>query len=278
MGMKVFTMPINREKNISEQIIEKAKAFGACLAGIADVEALKESPSHIIFGKLEEYKGVGTKKNDKTRTGKIAWPENAKSAIIVAVEHPEEKPELDWWKEGYTGGTAGNRVLMDINNRLAEWLKEEKGIQTKKLTYHIETGGIFLKDAAVMAGLGCIGENNMLVTPEFGPRVRLRAMLTDETLLSTGPVDFDPCEECHMLCRKDCPQEAFQKKMYSMKEFGLEKLPAKTGLYNRHLCNVQMESDVNNGEKIKAEGQSGSIKRVRFCRICEWSCPVGKTK
>ena len=169
MSMKDFTLPMTIEKNISERIIEKAKAFGACLAGITDVEALKESPSYFIFGKLEEYKGVGAKKNDKIRTGEIAWPENAKSAIIVAVEHPEEKPELDWWEESYAGGTAGNRILMDINNRLSEWLKEEKGIQTKKLPYHIETGGIFLKDAAVMAGLGCIGKNNMLVTPEFGP-------------------------------------------------------------------------------------------------------------
>jgi len=268
-------MPMNRKKNISEQIIEKAKVFGACLAGIANVEALKESPSHFIFGKLDEYKGVGTKKSDKIRTGEIAWPENAKSAIIVAVEHPGKRPELDCWREGYTGGTAGNRILMDINNRLSEWLKEEKGIQTKKLPYHIETGGIFLKDAAVMAGLGCIGKNNLLVTPEFGPRVRLRAMLTDQILTFTGPVDFNPCLDCDILCRKDCPQEAFQEKMYSKKEFGLDKLPARTGLYNRYLCNVQMELDVNNGEKIKAEGQGGPEKWVRFCRICETACPVG---
>ncbi len=31
---------------MSAQIIEKAKGFGACLAGIANVEVLKESPSH----------------------------------------------------------------------------------------------------------------------------------------------------------------------------------------------------------------------------------------
>jgi len=36
----------NRENNLGAQIIEKAKGFGACLAGIANVEALKESHSH----------------------------------------------------------------------------------------------------------------------------------------------------------------------------------------------------------------------------------------
>ncbi len=36
----------NRENNLGIQIIEKAKGFGECLAGIANVEALKECPSH----------------------------------------------------------------------------------------------------------------------------------------------------------------------------------------------------------------------------------------
>jgi hypothetical protein len=36
----------NRVNNLGTQIIEKAKGFGACLAGIANVEVLKESPSH----------------------------------------------------------------------------------------------------------------------------------------------------------------------------------------------------------------------------------------
>ncbi|MEA3231699.1 MAG: hypothetical protein U9Q05_08095 [Thermodesulfobacteriota bacterium] len=57
------------------------------------------------------------------------------------------------------------------------WLEKEKGITAEKLPYHIESGGIFLKDAAALAGLGCIGKNNMLVLMKYGPRVRLRALL-----------------------------------------------------------------------------------------------------
>jgi len=51
-----------------------------------------------------------------------------------------------------------------------------------------------LKDAAVLAGLGCIGKNNLLLTPEYGSRVRLRAFTIDLVLPSTGPLPFDPCE------------------------------------------------------------------------------------
>jgi len=263
-------------RGITSQIVKKAVEFGACLAGIADVEALKKSPSHLIYGKLDEYKGVGNKETGKAKPGEIAWPENAKSAIIIAVWHPEEKPELDWWKDGYSGGTAGNRILMSVNSKLSKWLEEEKGIKTNRLPYHIEQGGIFLKDTAVMAGLGCIGENNILVTQEYGPRVRLRTMLTDEFLPGTGPADFDPCEDCSMPCRNACPQKAFGGRIYSEKEFGLDKLPARTGVFSRHLCNVQMELDIDNHEKIKVEGQDEPGKLVRYCRRCELACPVGK--
>ena len=58
-------MAKHRENNLSTQIVEKAKEFGACLAGIASVEGLKESPSHITYGKLEKHEGVGTKKTGK---------------------------------------------------------------------------------------------------------------------------------------------------------------------------------------------------------------------
>jgi len=262
--------------DITSHIVEKATEFGASLAGIANVEALKNSPSHLLYGKLDEYKTVGNIETGETNLGEVVWPENAKSVIVIAVLHPEKEPELDWWRDGYTGGTHGNRILLSINSKLSKWMEEEKGIKTTKLPYHIEHGGIFLKDAAVMAGLGCIGKNNMVVTPEYGPRVRLRAMLTDAVLQGTGPIDFDPCEECGMPCRSVCLQETFERNIYSEKQFGLTMLPARTGVYSRHLCNVQMERDDENSEKIVVEGQDEPGKLVKYCRRCELACPVGK--
>jgi epoxyqueuosine reductase len=262
--------------DITSQIVEKATEFGASLTGIADVEEVKNSPSHFIYGKLDEYKTVGNIETGETNLGEVVWPENAKSVIVIAVVHPEKEPELDWWRNGYSGGTAGNRILVSINSKLSKWLEEEKGIKNTKLPYHIEHGGIFLKDAAIMAGLGCIGKNNMLVTPEYGPRVRLRAMLTDVVLQGTGPIDFDPCEECGMPCISACPQEAFGRKIYSEKQFGLDKLPARTGVYSRLLCNVQMELDNESSEKIVVKGQDEPGRLIRYCRRCELACPVGK--
>jgi epoxyqueuosine reductase len=167
-------------------------------------------------------------------------------------------------------------MLITINDQLSEWLEEAKGIQTRKLPYYIERGGVFLKDAAVMAGLGCIGKNNLLVTPEFGPRIRLRAILTYETLPNTGPLEFDPCQDCSMPCREVCPQEAFASNIYSREEFGLDRLPGRSGLYSRNLCNIQMEKDVAQCERVKDKGGNEPNRLIKYCRNCELACPVGK--
>jgi len=266
-----------RDIDTRNRVIEKAIRFGACLVGVTDVELLRKSPSHMIYGKLDEYRGVGTKPSNKMGPGEFAWPENARSAIILAIEHSEKKPELDWWQEDLKGGTPGNSLLIAINEKLTKWLKETMGFEATGLSYYIERGGVFLKDAAALAGLGCIGKNNMLVTPDFGPRIRLRAMFTKDRLPQTDPIDFDPCKECHMPCRSDCPQSAFANNIFSDRQFGLESLPARTGVYSRNLCNMQMEQDISTCDKIAVEGETRPKKQVKYCRKCETACPVGKS-
>ena len=262
--------------DINSQIIDQGKNFGACLVGIANFEPLLNSPSHTLFGKLDRQKIVGLKNSGKAIPEDIGWPSFAKSIIVVAAEHPEDKSELDWWQEGFQGGTPGNRTLININSHLSEWLEKEKGFSTKKLPYHIEKGGIFLKDAAVMAGLGCVGKNNLFVTPKYGPRVRLRALILDVEFPTTGMTDFNPCKGCDMPCRTACPQSAFQKKIYHGRKFGLDKLPGRNGVYNRQLCNVQMEMDIINSEKTEVIDHTTPGKIIKYCRLCEFACPVGK--
>ena len=265
-----------KDMDIRNRTIEKALAFGACMVGITTVALIKKSPSHLIYGKLDEYKGVGTRHPDETEPRIYAWPERAKSVIVIAVEHPEERPELDWFQEKLKGRTPGNRILMSISAKLTQWLKEDMQIEATGLSYYIERGGVFLKDAAVLAGLGCIGKNNMLVTPEFGPRVRVRAMLISELLPQTQPLDFDPCKNCRMPCREACPQSAFSNKIYPETEFRLSQLPARTGVYNRNLCSMQMKDDILTGDRIAVQGETELKKRVKYCRRCERACPVGK--
>ncbi len=67
-------------------------------------------------------------------------------------------------------------------------------------------GAISHKAIARGAGLGWIGQNLLLITPEFGPRVRLASLLTDMPLASSGPLPR-ACGGCHT-CLDACPARA----------------------------------------------------------------------
>jgi len=232
-------MPSNKKQPIAKDIIKKAKELGASLAGIVPAASIRNSPSHQAYRKIQ-------------------WPSEANSVVVLALMHDHTDPRLDWW-DGEQG-TPGNRILINIGKDLARWLAQEYGITARDLAYQVYEGGIFLKDAAALAGLGAIGKNNLLITPDFGPRVRLRALIIDADVEPTGPIDFAPCETCDMPCMRVCPQGAFQ-----------------SGSYDRSLCNEQMEQDKENGLPSKEADYINSAGiLIKYCRICEFVCPVAR--
>ncbi len=236
---------------IEKTIVEKAKALGASLAGIASIDDLKASSSYEIYDKrpfYEEYKGV-------------KWRKEHKSVLVWALEHPASKPVMDWWSMKVSGFTPGNGVMRLQSRKLRIWLGEELGIKALSLPYQIEYGGAFLKDSAHLAGLGVIGKNNLLITPEFGPRVRLRGIFMDAALKPTGPADFDPCNGCDMPCHSACPRGAFR-----------------SGSYERDFC--KEENDKRDAESEMIDGPIMGIEEAskvsKPCRICEFACPFGQ--
>ncbi|MCP3871983.1 MAG: epoxyqueuosine reductase [Desulfobacteraceae bacterium] len=270
---------------IGKKIIETAIENGATLAGIASMEALKVSASHTIYNKMVDYVEMDTVKDveglpdnefitdDEALQGKrlFTWPDSVKSVLVIGLSHPEDNPELDWW-DGR--GTLGNRILIDIIKRASQQIERNLKISTRKLHYYVEKGGIFLKDAAVLAGFGCIGKNNMLITPSIGPRIRLRALFLDIKINPTGPIDFDPCTDCKVYCRRVCPENAMDEKAFIFKSIEFSKpLPGRDGAYSREFCNIRMEKDVTESSK----NRYGKQPTIKFCRKCEFICPVGKS-
>jgi len=66
------------------------------------------------------------------------------------------------------------------------------------------------KHVAMQAGIGWIGRNNLLITPQFGARVRLITVLTNMPLKADPPTPFG-CGDCYA-CLASCPSQSIKGK------------------------------------------------------------------
>lgn len=70
------------------------------------------------------------------------------------------------------------------------------------------------KHAAYLAGLGTFGVNSTILTPQYGPRVRLASVLTDAEFPEYGhPMEEELCTQCG-LCSRMCPTGAIGELRY----------------------------------------------------------------
>jgi epoxyqueuosine reductase len=149
---------------------------------------------------------------------------------------------------------------MRISRQLKEWLESDMAINASPLPYGIEEGGVFLKDAAVLAGLGVIGRHNLFLSPRYGSRLRLRALFLDRGYEALPPALESPCTHCNAPCHAACPEQAFQ-----------------AGHYDVRRCEPEMQRNRKGVVTVDGSlvGMEGSCQVEQFCRACELACPVG---
>jgi len=82
------------------------------------------------------------------------------------------------------------------------------------------------RHAAELAGLGTLGRHSLLITPEYGPRVKLACLVTEASLeASQKPSNKDYCIDCDA-CIQECPAKALQvpeqPEAYSINKFACQ--------------------------------------------------------
>jgi epoxyqueuosine reductase QueG len=95
------------------------------------------------------------------------------------------------------------------------------------------------KHVAVKAGLGWIGRNNLLVTPQFGSRQRLITVLTDMPLEADEPLPAG-CGDCRA-CIACCPSGSIKEKPEDFDHVGcyqmIKALVKKAGI-SHNICGL----------------------------------------
>ena len=112
------------------------------------------------------------------------------------------------------------------------------------------------KTVATRAGLGWIGKNALLITPQYGPRVRLVSVLTNAPLRPSQPISESKCERC-LLCVKACPAGALKGRNWML------------GVKRKDLMEVNLCLEVTK-RNLKILGEA-------ICGVCMSVCPFGKT-
>ena len=110
------------------------------------------------------------------------------------------------------------------------------------------------KLAAHLAGLGWIGKNCMLITPEAGPRIRFATILTNAPLEASGSLMAERCGDCRQ-CVDICPQGAFTGRPF--REDEQRELRFDAGKCDRYMKAMQAASG------------------LPVCGLCLYVCPYG---
>jgi epoxyqueuosine reductase len=190
--------PIPDPAQMSQKVKKVATWFGAALVGICELNHLW------IYSHWGEH---NAKLSQMAEPGDpLEIPEQYRYAVVVAVEmdyddvrrSPAVAPSVD----------LGYSEMAFVATSVAEFIRF--------LGYHAIPSGndtALSIPLAVDAGLGELGRNGLLITQEYGPRVRLCKVFTDLPLKADGPIDIgvqDLCEKCDK-CARYCPGQAIMK-------------------------------------------------------------------
>jgi epoxyqueuosine reductase QueG len=222
---------------------------------------------------------------------------SAKSVIVMAVAHSlgaAYAPDIMLWTRNKM---QTSRILDQTAEKVGRMLEHQgflslpisadKPVEIvkrdpetgKKFRQTRAVGFLSLKHAAVSCGMGSIGRNNLLLTPEFGPHQRLCAIVTEAPLAADPARDLDLCTRCGR-CERACPSGALKGGRYDVDPcfvywtYGFKRLPPAS--IREWPGFIRMVLEHAGRRDVLVETGQTYITDVDNCIECLRSCPVGE--
>ena len=189
-------------KDLKQKLIRKAKGLGADLVSACSVEQMEKYP-----GAKEEIAKIYPKAKSFLVYG-VRMVSSSIAGSDKNIRVPQYSTKL-LYEELDRVGFGLMRELDDLGfsaSPIPTYLPVPMLENTKGLIAELS-----LRHIAYEAGLGSIGNNFLLITKEFGPRIRFGAILTDAELKPGKPLANNFCIDCD-LCIKKCPTGALKTK------------------------------------------------------------------
>lgn len=186
--------------------------------------------------------------------------------VVDRVVHREDRRQHLASALGYRAHSAQVGVILERAMTGLVFLLESEGWQAYpvfpgRADDEAQAGLVSQKIAAHLSGLGWIGKNCLLVSPRFGPRLRLATILTD-ALLPAGEPAPDRCGTCRE-CVDICPAGAIQGRPFSPEE-------PREARFDAPSCAAYCEGEWGR-LGVKDRTAPGHV-----CGLCLWVCPYGR--
>ncbi|MEW6708807.1 MAG: reductive dehalogenase domain-containing protein [Candidatus Riflebacteria bacterium] len=140
-----------------------------------------------------------------------------KNTIVFAVEMNRECINRAPYAEAMLATLEGYAEAARIGCKLSMHLKSLGFNTALNTVFDYQAPLVWL---AATAGIGEIGRNTLLVTPDTGSRIRLGAVMTDAELKFDGPIEFGLKAFCNICgrCAENCPTRAVDRDFFSNAE------------------------------------------------------------
>ena len=187
---------VSNKAAITRQVKSAARWFGADLVGICEV-----NPGWVYshWGDYNAFYSGGI----ASPGDPIEIPSWLKYAVVIAIE-------MDY--QGI-GRSPAIEPATYLGYAKMAFLAPSLATYIRQLGYHaMPCGNDFATSIplAIDAGLGELGRHGLLITEQFGPRVRICKVFTDLPLEVDSPIDIGVqafCERCQR-CAEACPGRA----------------------------------------------------------------------
>ncbi|USG64707.1 tRNA epoxyqueuosine(34) reductase QueG [Brevibacillus ruminantium] len=195
-----------------QAIIRYAEEIGIDKIGFSSADPFLTLKQRLLEHREKGYESGFEEPDLDKRTDPSLSLEGARSLISIALAYPAKLTNPPKSEPGaYRGimcraawGTDYHHVLREKLDKLASFIRQlEPHAQVESM---VDTGSLSDRAVAERAGLGWVGKNCALITPEFGSWVYLGEMVTNLPLPPDTPVE-EGCGDCN-ICVDACPTGA----------------------------------------------------------------------
>lgn len=253
--------------DLKNKIIDFAKDMGVDDIGFASVKNY-ESPNSIPINEL--------------------FPD-AKTIIVLAFQQIDNCES-----ENEQFASVGIKIVTEFSHettyRLASFIKKQfkaramavpgSGPVTLNEKTGLPIGYVSLRHAALAAGLGNFGNNNLIIHPEMGSKVVFTAIVTDMEIEADKPVEKKICIDCD-ICVKKCPVHALDEEnktnvpkcAFNSQPYGVH---GNTQFMTQFIeSSPEEQKKMLQDDRYKKLYQALALGSQYVCFNCTKNCPIG---